>query len=246
MFNFLIAPIRQKDRDEGEDFVWRWTRGPQQEWEDYQARVESVKDLWDIVNIKDPHLQLLKNILGWTADLENITDRLDDATLRRLLENSWALWKERGPEDTIIDVLRLVTGQRVRIWNWFDFRWVLDETGMGEEHQGRDPWLIELPGPPASSEYHFNVRIVDNGLLDRVLVKDLLSLMRPNGERIELTYIDFLDMFDLIGDDSQWDIPAGVLDVSGGTAKLSDDTIAEQAVSGGVITNAADWEEYSL
>jgi phage tail-like protein len=222
IYDFLIWPIRFEDEQHGAFFVKRFLAGPQAIWQQIQERIHGIKDLWDVTKIADEYLHLQKRIVGWTKELDVITDALDLPTLRKLIAASIPLWKSRGPEDALIRVLTLATGARTRIWNWFDFRYVLGERAFEEAHCGADPWLINLPGPPDSDEYRSNIRVVDNGNLNRSLVINLVKLMRAVGERIEISYINFLDLFSVDGDTSQWDIGFGdQMTVSGGQALLS-------------------------
>lgn len=329
MFNFLIAPIREEDKRVGGEFVKRFLQGPQAEWDSVTAKIRSIPDLWSVTDIADDHLQFLKWIVGWTSDpvLANVTADIDDATLRRLIAASGRLWANRGPESTIIDVLRLLTKTRLRIWNWFDFRWVLDETELGEEHEGRDPWIINLPASVESEsvvddgqkalssdgitidlnigtfstsivnghrfritsgvlngtsalvqsrlgatqlllqgsgvgssfaeadwevvdesfapddEYRSDLRIVDDGSLDRTLVKRILRLMRATGERWNITYLDFLDLFNVDGDDLQWQpLSTGNVPVAGGSMNLLDTLVEQETFA--VPLGASDWVQY--
>lgn len=244
MYRFLIDEIRIEDSKNGHLFVKRYMEGFQEVWRTTQAKIFAIKDLWDLENIPDAFLTYLKNILGWTGKLEEITNLLDAPTLRKLLGTSAALWKQRGAEDTLQDVLELTTGSRTRVWNWFDFRWVLDETETSEEHQGRDSWIINLPGAPDYDEYKSNLRIVDDGSLDHDVVEKLTKLMRASGERWEISYIDFLDRFIIDGDDTQWfesgeDVPT----VDSGVATLADDTTSEKAVVS--LDRAYLWSDYA-
>ncbi len=242
IYRFILASIRKED-EKAILFLKRFLQGPQTLWESIQSRVFAMQTLWDVAHVDDEFLPYLQNIVGWTGELTAITDALDVATLRRLIATSIALWRERGPEDAMIDVLRLTTTAQARIWNWFDYRWILDETQLGEEHQGRDPWMIELPGSSGMDEYRSNLRIVDDGTLDRVLVVNLIKLMRAVGERIEIAYIDFMDLFTIDGDDAKWTVPAGTLVVSDGTAKLEDDSIEELVVAD---NEPSEWSDYVL
>lgn len=242
-YNFLIEPIRLADLNEGALFVKRFIDGYQQVWTEQQAAIFSIRDLWSITKVANGYLQYLKWIVGWTKQLDHITNQLDAPTLRRLIANSVALWKSRGPEDAIINILRLVTTARLRLWNWFQFRWVTDETELGEEHEGRDAWMISLPGPPDFDEYRSNLRIVDDGTLNRALVEDLVKLMRASGERIEISYIDFLDLFQTDEDNSQWlALDGSPLTVANGRLSLADDTKDERAITS--APGSADWTNY--
>lgn len=243
-YNFLIDPIRTADLNEGALFVKRFFDGIQTVWQEQQASIFAIKDLWSTTKIPDEFLVYLKNIVGWTPDLDYITKDLDDAALRRLIAASVPLWKTRGPEDATINILRLLTNARLRIWNWFDFRWVTDESETGEEHQGRDPWIIDFPLSPSAQEMWSNLRIADDGTLNRTLVEDIVKLMRASGERVEISYIDFLDLFTTDGDASQWKQNAGStpMTVSDCRLNLVDDTDAQEAIVN--RTTALDWANY--
>lgn len=224
MYKFLLEPIRIEDAKMGGNlFVKRFLEGPQTIWENNQTRIFALSDLWDLTKIEDRLLVFLKNIVGWTKELDVITDELDSVLLRKLIGTSIPLWKNRGTENIILSILFLVTGARNRIWNWFDFKFIIDETGMGEEHDGRDPWMINLPSE-GSAVNEMNLRIVDKGDLNRNLVENMLKrLMRPVGERIDVAYIAFLDLFNVKEDDFQWTAQLGsLMVVEDGLAKLED------------------------
>lgn len=204
IYFFLLDLIRSEDQKNGNQFLERYLLGPEEVWRANDQAIRNLPVLWDVANIPDRFLVFLKNIVGWTSELRGITDNLTFLTLRRLIRASVPFWKRRGPEDAIIDIMRLTTAARMRIWNWFDFRIVLDETGMGEEHQGRDPHMIALPLGADHEERTYNVRIVDDGTLDKALVRNLAKLTRPGNERVEISYLGFLDLFQVDADSSQW------------------------------------------
>lgn len=242
-YRFLIQPIRDADLTDGSLFLKRFLDGYQQVWVDTQAAIFGIEDLWSVTKIANQYLPFLKNIVGWTSELKYITDQLDAPTLRRLIAASIPLWKSRGPEDALINILRLVTTARLRLWNWFQFRWITDETGLGEEHEGTDPWMISLPGEADKDEYWSNLRIVDDGTLNRTLVEDLAKLMRAGGERIEISYIDFLDLFQTDDDNNQWlalDGNRGT--VSGGNLALTDSTKRERIIT--QLAASLQWTNY--
>jgi len=237
-FHFLPESIREADRAEGQEFLRRYYLGIQQVWETIRSKILSVKDLWDVINCPDEFLPYLKNIVGWTKQFAHITDELDTDTLRRLISVSVAMWKGRTTEDTYIDALNLLVPSRARVWNWFWFRIITDETYLSEERQGRDPWMISFPG--AGQEYYSNLRLVDPGSADKQLVLDVLRLLRPVGERIEIVYLKFLDLFEIDEDLAQWNIgDAADAEVADGFLSLVGNRHAFANVEG-----SEDWENY--
>jgi hypothetical protein len=227
MYRFIIESIRKEDEKTLE--LYRFLEGPQQMWSQIHERIFKIKTLWNISEIEDEYLQYLQSIVGWVGDLTKITDSLDYDTLRRLISVSVRFWKKRGTEDSTINILSLTTQAESRIWNWFDYRWIIDETQLTEEHYGRDSSIIDLPGTSEHEEYQSNVRIVDDGTLDKTLVKNLLKLTRSCSERISITYIKFLDLFNVDDYKAKWTERSGDMVVSSGTAKLEDTTAEEAA-----------------
>lgn len=243
MYSFLIKPIRDQDRQAGNGFLRRFLQGGQSVWQTTVEKIESIKDLWSVTECPDEFLQYLKRVVGWTPDLDGITNGLDATTLRRLIAVSVPMWKKRSTETSIVDAINLLTSRRSRVWNWFDFRWVTDETVLSEEHQGRDPWMVQFPGPPAGRELWSNVRLVDPGAANHQVVRDVLNLMRPCGERYLLTYLKFLDLFEIDGDAAQWDVLlGGQPTVETGILRLTDTTQVEGVVAN--TSGSADWSNH--
>lgn len=242
IYDFFFAPIRDADASEGALFLKRYLEGPQALWATFIAKTKSLPKLWSVIDAPDEALPFLQTIVGWTSELASITDRLTPFQLRRLISASAAIWNTRGPEDGIVNVIRFLTGARARVWSWFDFRFIIDETGTSEEHDGRDAWVVSCPGEPALDEYRSNVRVVDDGTgsLDRKLVVDVLGLLRPTGERFDVTWLAFLDEFEEAGDSFQW---TGLVpdQVAAGFASLSDNAVAESAFVAGDVP--ATWSD---
>ena len=249
-YDFLIQPIRDEDQLRGNQFVERFLSGRQTLWEATQLQIFALKTLMDIEQCPDEYLTYLKHTVGWTDEplVDAVTRNLDTVTLRRLIGASVPFWKTRGSEDSIVNILQLTTGQRTRIWNYFDFRWLVEETGLGEQQQGRDPWIIDLPGAPNYDTQRFNVWIADpDGTLDRDLVQSLVKLARPVGERVEISYVLGLDLFNDDGDTTQWDpfLSAPVAPVvSGGTLQFQTAANVEGAVF--LASGAEDWAACSV
>lgn len=245
-YKFIIEIIRQEDQKNGNLFLKRFMGGPQESWARTNDSILNLKSLWNVSTIDDSLLPYLKQIVGWTPDLDVITDSLDAITLRRLIAASVPFWKRRGPEDSIEDILRLTTTARVRTWNWFDLRIVMDETAFGEDWNGYDPWMVDDAG-----ERQYNIRIVDDGTLDHDLVMNLAQLTRPSGETVTVSFIGFLDQFQTDADNSQWADEPNPLMLNGG-ASVS--TVANGSMSLGPLARyeeayvslgaAEDWTNY--
>lgn len=245
IYRFLIKAIRDADQRDGAQFVERYLKGPQAVWDQTRAKILDVQDLWDVEAIPDQFLPFLKSIVGWTKEplTANITNAITLATLRRLIAASGAIWRAKGPEDTILDVLRTVAPARARIWNWFDFRWVLGQNALGEDHLGRDPWVTMLPADGGLDHYRSNLRIVDDGTLDRSLVRRVLRLMRALNERFDITYLLFLDLFEVAGDDVQWDHPSSLnLIILVSLLEITDPTVSQATFA--IVPNATTWAQY--
>lgn len=238
MYRFIVDVIRQEDQANGDRFIERYLQGPQALWNVNVTTALNVRQLWDVAAIPDRYLQFLKNIVGWTDEFSDFTDRLSDAQLRRLIASSVLFWKLRGPEDAIEAILESVLGVRLRIWNWFDLRFILGETQTGEDWKGYDPHMISEVDSSA-----YEIRIVDNGTLDRQIVIDLVDLTRPLGQTASIFYIGFLDQFSVDGDTSQW-TEEGVTSptVTGGTMVLDQaSTFEEMFVS---VPGSIAWTNY--
>lgn len=149
VYGFIIESIRDEDQRRGKQFLERYLEGPQEVWKQIFTKFFEIGSCWsseDAPSLVVPHL---KNIVGWTKSLEPITDRLDESTLRRLIADSSQFWKERGPEAAIASILRLTTGARLRILNWFDFRWISDETELNWDWGAYDSWVVSDPSSRA-------------------------------------------------------------------------------------------------
>jgi hypothetical protein len=248
MYKFFIDVIRQEDQINGNLFLKRFLQGPQETWKFITNLALSVPKLWNVSEVNDRFLPYLKNIVGWTADLNSITDRLTPLQLRRLIAASVPFWKRRGPEDATADILRFVTAARVRIWNWFDWRVVSDETAFGVDFNGFDPWMISV-----ADDSVYNIRIVDDGTLDHQLVRDLARLTRPIGETVEISYVGFMDLFNTDYDDSQWGAETdpynsgddfSELTALSGVFTVEPSTPGQMAESAVSLPGATDWIDY--
>lgn len=226
MYNFILSSIRDQDQLSTK-LLERLLLGPQKIWEEkIQKSIFDLFKLWDLNEIDDEYLKYKKNIVGWTKKLEHITDRLDDDSMRRLISVSVSMWKTRGTEDSIVDFLSFILKTRVRMFNWFDTRWVLGENSLTLNNDGQDIIWLENPIDGALDHYYSYLKVVDNGI-DRTLTEHFVRLMRAFGERIQITYLLFMDLFEIEGDVSQWQGLNGLITVADNVAKMTNTTTTE-------------------
>lgn len=90
-------------------------------------------------------------------------------------------------------------------------------------------------------EYVSDLRIVDDGTLDRTLVENIVALLRPAGERYNIRYVDFMDTF---RETLRWNTLAGTVstDLDAGLITLGD-VAADTEIETGE-TGDSTWTEY--
>lgn len=301
-------------------------------------RASDVKDLYNPAKAPAAWLPWLKALVGLGQDLSFDPT---EAQLRAILQLFPYLNKHK-PSDTSLDyAIRMVTGNRFWIRDFFDLRAVVGEAYLTELLKGSDPNILDFPsdtpggsaltwctatssypcthefyiadlpeaqfpskifgpsqqygwleivewpadptfvgfyridtltpgtttgllvgsgaaGPNAAgtgkwrlwghnSEFVTEIRLVDDPdgsiAVDRTLLKFFLNLTRPIDERIEITYIAFLDLFPVIGELEQWEMDGTepFITAVGTLAIPAPDGLARIAT-----TPAAGWVERSL
>mgnify|MGYP001826317685 CR=1 FL=1 len=125
------------------------TQGLDLIWEDeIYDPCSQLPTLFEVDNIDEKWLPYLKALLGFTADIPF------DATteeLRRILKVAVPYWNAKPAESGVIDTaVRMVTGNRFRVANYFDFRSIVGETVITEELEDFDPSLISFFAPTGS------------------------------------------------------------------------------------------------
>lgn len=196
IYRSLIRPIRQMDRDQGGLFLKRYLTRPQYHFDLTAEKIRNL-DSTDLPStISDGLLQYLKDHVGLTKEMDSITADLSTSDLRKLIQLAVPLWRGKGTQSGLMDVVRLLTGRTPMYIDWFGYRFLIGESGIGEEGTGADSWLI---GGESSEmdEFTSHLRIMDDGDLNEQLLLDLVGLMRPLSERIEIALVDFIDRFDI-------------------------------------------------
>jgi len=147
IYRFIHKPIRDADKKEGKQFLERYVMAMQRQLENVMAKIDKLPQLYDPALTPVP--RLLKDIVGFTSELDKITNDISDDDLRKLISLAVALWKEKGLEVGYKDIIRLFTGKNSRVFNWFDFRYIVGEQGLSQEELGEDSWFISKPGVTA-------------------------------------------------------------------------------------------------
>jgi phage tail-like protein len=212
LYDALVLPLRQADRDHGNLLLQRFLKGAQTIRDTrIEPEIESLYDQIKPDKVRSDIVKYLKDIVGFTAELRGITDRLTETQLRRLIQVAVPLWNQRHTERGLINAIRLLTGRTAFVTTWFGFRNLLGETAIMEDQlaAGGDNWVI---GGSVSTydEQWSNIRVMDDGTLDELLLIDICRLMRPLGERFEIFLDDFLDKFD--ADLDKWSRTSGATD----------------------------------
>lgn len=187
----LEKPIRELDTTE---FVKRYFEGVQQQANQSHQFIEDLIQLIDIDTIRADLLQYKLGQVGFGKSFKHITDRLDEAQTRKLLAVAILLWQYKTSEKGLLETIRFLARNDPIHNDWFYFRSILGEVMIGEEQKGSDPYLI---GGQISTydEWISNLRVMNDGTLDKRLLLDAAKLQRMLGERLELVVLDYLDAF---------------------------------------------------
>lgn len=244
----IIKPLR----DDPTQLLERFLVGPQAIHDQAEAAILSLPDQIKPETVRQDLLQYLMPLVGFTSELRSITDRLTTAQLRRLVKVAVPLWNQRHTESGLINAIRLLTGRAAVLSDWFTYRAMLGETSLLNDQltSGGDFWVI---GGSISTydEYWSNIRLMDDGTLDELLLLDVCKLMRPLDERFEIFIDDFLDTFD--GALDKWVNASGgslssaaVIDTGtdAGTMKLLANGQVKPTIP--ILPNSTDHHDYNI
>jgi len=172
--------------------------GIQQEFELHHTKISKLPDLQNPVLCNEYLLKYLKENVGFTGDLDHITDVLDENSLRKLIRLAVTMWVEKGTSDGIVNMIRFFTGRPALVKDWFEWIWLVGVNGqLLNGDYTLAPWIIG--GTYGTyAEYLTNIRIEKDSTEpeERVAIAGLLELSRPMLENFEVAYPDFLDLFE--------------------------------------------------
>lgn len=102
-------------------------------------RATDLPDLIDPDRIPARWLPWLKSQVGFTRDL---TFDPTEAELRRVIKGGVELWNDKPAEEAIRDAIRLTTGNRFIVRDYFDLRFEVDKARLVEELEDFDPDVL--------------------------------------------------------------------------------------------------------
>lgn len=302
IYTMLTRSIREMDKKSpgllqkilqnsgGVDDIWK---------EKIYDRATTLWDMYSPLNAPAKWLPWLKSLVGLSRDIS-----LDATTeeLRGIIYSASTMWRDKPTELSLEDAVRTVTGNKLKIRNYFDFRMQLDSSILTEMVENFDPHLLDFPsitpsgneltwchatavypcthqffigdlpdayfpgqqfasdhqyqyleitawpadpsfvgfykidqlykdttggsiqaaepvGPNSSdtgswrlwggnSDFVTELRLMDapsgTGVVNRELLQDMIELIRPVGERIDIVYVDLLDEFIAPKDVGMW------------------------------------------
>lgn len=204
IYPMLMLGLREIDQAAGNTFLERFVKRPEQVWDALAQKIWKLPYLLDPVRIPESLLKYLRANVGFGPGSglpDRIARRLGTTDLRKLIKLAVPYWTERGTRGALEASLRIVTGIRPAVYDWFWMRGILGEIELGIAGDQADWWLgyssvLDVSAGVADGEVGVAIRVPDeNGTLDHQVVLDLASLARPLSERYEIAFVDFLDTF---------------------------------------------------
>lgn len=152
LYQFLLTTIREADQRDVA-LLWRWLQPMNLHWKAQYTQIKSV------IQLKSPELcpvdllDHLRKDVGIMDDLGYIWGVLDEAEKRRLIKFFVRFLRYRSSTFGLIEMISTMTGEPVIVRGYFYYRWIISgdldseqETAIGREDDGYDPWLIAESG----------------------------------------------------------------------------------------------------
>jgi phage tail-like protein len=208
VFRFLIKPHRDADKD---GLLERYLGGVQERFEATHGNIDEIKDLFNVDTIPNKYLTYLKWIVGWTSELDYITDDLTSDELRKLIGLSIPMWKQKGTPAGIRAMLRLLTGQDVILRDWFHYRWIQGVSALQQAQLEADSYVVG--DAFGDRDEYLSFWYVTNELgIQKQLIHDVMELNRPQLETMDIVYAVVAEDFNQGRDKwiwSQFDVAGG-------------------------------------
>lgn len=140
-YRFIIRSIREKD-EKSPGLIQKFMEMIDRRWKGrIFDRATELATLYDPQRIDAKWLPWLKAHVGFTRDL-SFEPSVNE--LRAVIQDGVQLWNDKPAELSLVDAIRMCTGNRYRIGNFFDFRIQSDWTCIGEQLQDFDPHVLDF------------------------------------------------------------------------------------------------------
>lgn len=161
----------------------------------YRAQVAGLPDLKDPGRVPSRFLGWLGSNVGLDSAVPlaralGTIDPADIAIWRRVIPQAVRLWQSKGTHEGYRNALRAVTGARAWHGDWFSLRDVTD-SGLVPAFLTGDP-----SDPLDSGAYRQQVHVEDiGGTLDRELAVLALAMVRQAMERVDVSFVHFVEFW---------------------------------------------------
>lgn len=157
---FILRSIREMDsRSPGLiELISTLAGGLNDTWEQKVFdRCSVLPEMFDPEKIPDQWLPWLKSIVGFTRDM---SFQATEDELRKIIGNASQYWQHKTAEQALIFAIRMITGNRFKIRNYFDFRMMASNAPnlteaifVSELLEDFDPDVIDFPSvSPSGSD----------------------------------------------------------------------------------------------
>ena len=139
VYRFIMQAVRDHD-EQSPGLLSQLCEAFDQVWNECTFdRTTELPDLFDPYRIPSRWLPWLKAQVGFTRDLN--FDPTEDE-LRRVIAGGVELWNDKPAEEAIRDAIRLTTGNRFIVRDYFDLRFEVDKARLVEELEDFDPNVL--------------------------------------------------------------------------------------------------------
>ena len=224
IYRMIIEPIRLADQPGL--LLQRYMTGMQLVWDRVSDKLLTQPEVVDWERTPSEAIRWLLWHVGFTSDFDYLfgPEGLDETEQRKLASVAVPLWKERFTQRGLEDLIRFFFGKEVLFFDYFFFRWILDENYVDDIWDGLDIWSVQ-PGGTDLDEYWSLILIEDmDQTLNQVLLRYMLELERPASERFYVIPMSLIEEFYTLDRWQPW--------LTGGTATLDGDVVKILKVTG--------------
>lgn len=194
LYKFLPQFTRMVDQDQGLKLLERYLEGMTGIWDSIADRIEELRGLMDPFNVPDSVLRHVFPLLGFGGSFSYIWSALSPTDQRRLIFAAIPIWRASSTEAAIRIAARFLSGKPYFIRDVHNFLPVADDLTIGVSYDSKAIWVVGEDPSPYNMD-SIDLHIVDEGDIDHTLLRNLLNITRPAGEKIVIVYADFLDRF---------------------------------------------------